>query len=554
MQTYKYKNNKNVIIAELDKKEIYRIDFASCKNPTQTLKSFYNSQSTKPTLLVNGGFFNMSTGEPVFNFIDDGESKSINAKYQWGMGIIDDADLIYSSKTSRKWKDFISGYPNLIDNGQILPITFATELNYKARRTALGYNDNKIFVVCVMSPGMNFTELQQVLSDIGCKYAINLDGGGSTNMLYNGTQMTTDGYNRPVDNVLAFYLNENTDSKNNTPSTSSANNSVQYTKYNSEILTPDNIINAKIGSSTIQIKQKICPDNLLASKDIASYVKKDDHMKPCALVNDGSGKPRGITIHNTGAFTPKTGTTMAEQSARAFYNGNGGGAVVHYFVDDTSIWQLLCADKNKVERGWHASDGSARTFTTHNGSKYDKIGGNIDTIAIECIGNSSAAETRAAMLIAYLCNIHDLDPSIDVYTHNFFMNQEEKIVSVKKDSSKVTKNCPVYILPHLSTFINKCKTYYNSIKNASNSSTSSSSSSTTSTAKTYYKVMVDGCFAYYSNAKSYKAIIDTVFNISSLIKKVDDKYYIQCATYSSKAYADAFAQKLTAYGIDAIVV
>ena len=211
-------------------------------------------------------------------------------------------------------------------------------------------------------------------------------------------------------------------------------------------LNPDKKLSIKIGGKTITINQKIIPDNTIATKKICSYIGKGDLVKPQKKVNDGSGKPRGITVHNTEAIKVSSDTTMAEQYARATWNENMGGAMVHYFVSGyNAIWQLLNTEVGTTERGWHASDGSTRR-SAKSGAKWNEIGGNVDTIAIECIGNSAEAEDATALLVAHLCQKHGLNPKTDVYTHNYFMKQVEKIVS------GAAKNCPIYILPHINDF------------------------------------------------------------------------------------------------------
>ena len=62
-------------------------------------------------------------------------------------------------------------------------------------------------------------------------------------------------------------------------------------------LKPDKIITTDNG---LTVKQKIIPDSLRAPKDVASWIRKGQKMKPCAKLNNGTGKPRGITVHNTG--------------------------------------------------------------------------------------------------------------------------------------------------------------------------------------------------------------------------------------------------------------
>ena len=567
MRIYYYQNQKYIIVAEIDKDEAYRLDFATCKEPRETLQSFYDRQSTKPTLLVNAGFFNMSNGDPVFNFVDESKIEASSNQYKWGMGIKGDNELIYGNQFQHQWRDFMSGYPNLIDGGKKVVINFAKEINYKARRTMLGYNKSKIYVVCVENPGITFNIAQSILLDLGCEYAMNLDGGGSTNMLINGIKKTKDAYNRAVDNVFAVYSNasvidETTETKNITSDAyiSINNNKVQYINNNNPILKPDSVKTIIIDGKPLKINRKICPDNLVSNKNIADYVKTGQHMKPCAKVDNGSGHPRGITIHNTDVSRVQSGTTAAEQSTRAFYNGYGGGAVVHYFVDDTAaIWQILETDYGKVERGWHASDGSTRR-SPHNGSRWSSIGGNLDTIAIECIGNSIIAEDTTARLAAYLCYVNKLDPNIDIYTHNYFMKMDEKIVTRLPDGSRPRKNCPVYILPHLSTFISNVKRYYDTLTKTS-SNNNNYKDDTDNKEVSYYRVVSTIACASMASATFYLAkmkdmIDDTVYKnvIKPTVFKLDYMYTVQFGAFSNLKYANNMSAILKEIGINNKIV
>ena len=210
MKIYTHSKYSFVRVVEIPKEEIKKIDLALCKQPKETLSAFYNRQSEKPDIVCNCGFFGMSDGGTCFNFVDEYQAIHTTAAYQWGMGIIGDTELEYGSLKSKKWRDFVSGYPNLIDNGQKVKIDFATELNYKARRTMLGYNNTTIFLVFVESPGLAFNDMQNLMLDIGCKYAINCDGGGSTKALHNGKAITKDATDRAIDNVIAVYLKPTT--------------------------------------------------------------------------------------------------------------------------------------------------------------------------------------------------------------------------------------------------------------------------------------------------------------------------------------------------------
>lgn len=206
MNISKYNNYTTVI--KIAFSEINKIDMALCKQPRETLESFYERQSVKPDVLINGGFFNMADGTTCFNYRDEEQQIHSTDAYQWGIGIIDEKTLKYGALNGRTdWRDFISGYPVLIDSYQKVNINFATELNYNARRSILAYDPNYVYIIAIDKPGMNFKAMQNMLVDLGVEFAINLDGGGSTRVLQNGKLITAEKANRPVDNVLAIYLN-----------------------------------------------------------------------------------------------------------------------------------------------------------------------------------------------------------------------------------------------------------------------------------------------------------------------------------------------------------
>lgn len=205
-------------------------------------------------------------------------------------------------------------------------------------------------------------------------------------------------------------------------------------------LVPDRIRTETIADEKIVIKEKIIPDSAVAPKKVAYYLDKGKPMKPCKLLNFGTGKPSGITVHNTELIQCSKETTPAEQYCRATYpNGNMGGILVHFYVYKEEIWQML--SENEV--GVHAGNEFRKDRRGNNSS------GNFDTISIECIGGDKLTEATAAKLVANLCKRHNLDPKKDVYTHNYWMHGVDEMVTGAK------KNCPIYIIKHWSSFIDE---------------------------------------------------------------------------------------------------
>lgn len=205
MKIYNPINYSYITVVEIPKTEISKFDMALCQQPRQTLKAYYDSCAVKPSIVSNGGFFSMTDGSTAFNYTDEGIIISSNSLYKEGFGTVN-GQLKYGVIGQEKFEDFVSGYPVLIKAGAAVPITIASEINYKARRTILAYNKENIFIVAIESPGMNFSQMQSFLRTLKVDYAINLDGGGSTKILRDGKCITKALTNRPVDNIMAIYL------------------------------------------------------------------------------------------------------------------------------------------------------------------------------------------------------------------------------------------------------------------------------------------------------------------------------------------------------------
>jgi hypothetical protein len=110
----------------------------------------------------------------------------------------------------------IGGGPTLVKNGQI-HITYNEEIMWGSGvgldnadpRTAVGYTeDNHVIMVTAdgrqtASQGVSLPELAQIMISFGCVDAMNLDGGGSTQMAVPGLNINTPSENRSVPTILA---------------------------------------------------------------------------------------------------------------------------------------------------------------------------------------------------------------------------------------------------------------------------------------------------------------------------------------------------------------
>lgn len=115
------------------------------------------------------------------------------------------------------WQTFEFG-PALIEDGQKLTFSRAFDListksSRREPRTAIGQIDTLHYAVIVAdgrqegySVGMTLPELQDVFVSIGAKTALNLDGGGSTEMWFNGQIINrpSGGTERKISDIICF--------------------------------------------------------------------------------------------------------------------------------------------------------------------------------------------------------------------------------------------------------------------------------------------------------------------------------------------------------------
>lgn len=370
MKIYSPTNKSYVHIAKIPRTEIKKIDIATCNEPAETLDSFYKRQTVKPDLLVNCSLFGMSSGIPCFGLIDEGKIRANDGARVLGVGVKNDADIAFGH-INDGWRDWVSGYPVLVQDGKKTTITDALDLNYKAKRMMWGFNNQYVYIVAVEDPGMLFNEMQDLMCDLGCSYAINLDGGGSVRMLQDGKKVVGSLVNRPVDNVLAIYLK--TETSSNTTSTTQ----------------PTEITYNKGGQATMKIIEDIIPQK--GGKVRPGYVRTK----------------KWIVIHETGNTSNGSNAKGHSNYLKNLAIANTTYKSWHYTVDDHEIYHHI--PDNEVT--WNAGDGSREG------------GGNFAGISMElCInsdGNFEKTMDNAAWLTAKLLKENNLTISAVKQHHDF---------------------------------------------------------------------------------------------------------------------------------------
>jgi exopolysaccharide biosynthesis protein len=171
---------------------------------TDSSKKFpYASQHAVPSI-------HDSIARPSFNYLDHSTSIVTNGYNGKGYSVT-------SSFKKWKMKTAIGGGPVLVQNGEIHISNneerkfYGKAINDHHPRTAIGYtNDNKIIILAAegrseSASGLTLIQEAQILKDLHCVEALNLDGGGSTCMLVNGKETNSPsakGIQRPVPSVF----------------------------------------------------------------------------------------------------------------------------------------------------------------------------------------------------------------------------------------------------------------------------------------------------------------------------------------------------------------
>ncbi len=196
-------SNQYVSVIEIPYASPYHLEFSyeTTRTPTslQALKH-------KAAAAVNGSFFDMAHHYPICYLRIDGKELGINTPqktdsvhrkyYQYGTLALQQGKPIFVIPDSTRmaernipFNDVMTAGPMLVWEGQSLPMrndkTFVTE---RHNRTAIGIRDDETILLVTVdgrtkeSAGMSLTDFATLLRYLGCRYALNLDGGGSTTM------------------------------------------------------------------------------------------------------------------------------------------------------------------------------------------------------------------------------------------------------------------------------------------------------------------------------------------------------------------------------------
>ncbi|MDR3767227.1 MAG: N-acetylmuramoyl-L-alanine amidase, partial [Butyricicoccus sp.] len=158
---------------------------------SQTMGQWYNGQTDKPKYMLNASLWDEKG--PIGTIWLDGKLTR-NEGTGYGFGVNKNGDCGFADPWSVAWRDYITGYPSLIELGR--PTAYRVDnyvQNAMTKRACIANAAGHLYFITGES--LTLDDLRDELTAFGAYNAINLDGGGSARLMVDGKAI-----NHPTDN------------------------------------------------------------------------------------------------------------------------------------------------------------------------------------------------------------------------------------------------------------------------------------------------------------------------------------------------------------------
>lgn len=161
-----------------------------------------------PDTLCNASLYNgvqtrrRPTGQPIGTIIENGEVVH-NDGNGFGFGIVD-GRIVFGRPWEQKWETYLTGYNCPVLEGQYVKPSFTDRYVFDCAldRIGIGYTkDGKTVIVC--DDRVTLQQFAEHAISAGVVTLVNLDGGGSRHLLYNGKTLYAS--SRVPYNAIAFF-------------------------------------------------------------------------------------------------------------------------------------------------------------------------------------------------------------------------------------------------------------------------------------------------------------------------------------------------------------
>lgn len=168
------------MVIKIPREKIKKIDIVNIQGgltATQVYKKY------KPDYMINLALYDMASGTNITHLKDEGVASGYLFSNE-GIGIKGDAEIIWTTKDDNSVRDYVSGSPVLLKNGQKHLDWGNKKSDYicgSHNRSAIGFNSQEMMLY-TSNEELTLNELQDALIWHGFDYAINCDGGGSCHL------------------------------------------------------------------------------------------------------------------------------------------------------------------------------------------------------------------------------------------------------------------------------------------------------------------------------------------------------------------------------------
>lgn len=180
-------------------------DVSNCTSnivrPGMTLSEW--SATKQPFAVCNASLYDMRTRVPIGTIVEDGKFVH-NDGNGFGCGVTwTDGHLQFGQPWDKAWKEYLTGYNAPVQGGQYVAPTWTDTYVFGCRLVRIGVGRKGDKTVIVTDDLVTLREFAEHAISNGLDTLVNLDGGGSRHLYYNGATV----YSSPrvPYNAIAFY-------------------------------------------------------------------------------------------------------------------------------------------------------------------------------------------------------------------------------------------------------------------------------------------------------------------------------------------------------------
>lgn len=180
-------------------------------NCTETVAAWYKRQNSKPLAVFNASLYAWNAKDkkmlPV-GIVFEGGRLICGEGNGLGFGYAAGGPWEFATSWAKRWDDYITGYA-LVQGGAAVPnpaVYYGDDRNlYEGRHTriAVGRDNRGRLMVIASDKAMTLVEFKVYCLSVGAVDAINLDGGGSRHLIYDGSAVISSP--RTPYNIIAIY-------------------------------------------------------------------------------------------------------------------------------------------------------------------------------------------------------------------------------------------------------------------------------------------------------------------------------------------------------------